>query len=66
MSVKTAAAYKELGLGLPLPAHPGQIADTGFYKSGGEIDGGRIAAGTAHPRDRVREDYASGRDRNST
>jgi 3alpha(or 20beta)-hydroxysteroid dehydrogenase len=83
--------------------HPGQIADTGFYRSGGEafahaaraaipmhrqgtpeecadlvlflasdessfingaeiaIDGGYIAAGTANLRNRVREDFASGR-----
>jgi 3alpha(or 20beta)-hydroxysteroid dehydrogenase len=83
--------------------HPGQIADTGFYRSGGEafahaartaipmhrqgtpqkcadlvlflasdessfvngaeiaIDGGYIAAGTASLRNRVREDFATGR-----
>ena len=83
--------------------HPGQIADTGFYRSGGEafaraarvaipmhrrgtpkecadlvlflaseessfisgaeiaIDGGYIAAGTASLRNRVREDFAAGR-----
>ena len=83
--------------------HPGQIADTGFYRSGGEafahaartaiplhrqgtpkecadlvlflasdessfisgaeiaIDGGYIAAGTANLRNRVREDFAAGR-----
>ncbi len=83
--------------------HPGQIADTGFFKSGGDafahaarvaipmhrqgtpkecadlvlflasddasfisgaeiaIDGGYIAAGTASLRNRVREDFAAGR-----
>ena len=83
--------------------HPGQIVDTGFYRSGGEafahaartaipmhrqgtpkecadlvlflasdessfisgaeiaIDGGYIAAGTASLRNRVREDFAAGR-----
>jgi 3alpha(or 20beta)-hydroxysteroid dehydrogenase len=83
--------------------HPGQIADTGFYRSGGEafahaartaipmhrqgtpkecadlvlflasdessfingaeiaIDGGYIAAGTASLRNRIREDFAAGR-----
>ena len=83
--------------------HPGQIADTGFYRSGGDafahaarvaipmhrqgtpkecaelvlflasdessfisgaeiaIDGGYIAAGTASLRNRVREDFAAGR-----
>ncbi len=83
--------------------HPGQIADTGFFRSGGEafahaarvaiplhrqgtpqecadlvlflacdessfisgaeiaIDGGYIAAGTASLRNRVREDFAAGR-----
>jgi 3alpha(or 20beta)-hydroxysteroid dehydrogenase len=83
--------------------HPGQIADTGFFRSGGEafahaaraaiplhrqgtpmecaelvlflasdeasfisgaeiaIDGGYIAAGTANLRNRVREDFAAGR-----
>lgn len=88
--------------------HPGQIADTGFFRSGGEdfafaartaipmhrqgtpkecaelvlflasdeasfisgaeiaIDGGYIAAGTASLRNRVRRDYAAGRDRAST
>lgn len=88
--------------------HPGQIADTGFFRSGGEdfayaaraaiplhrqgtpkecaelvlflasdqasfisgaeiaIDGGYIAAGTASLRNRVRRDYAAGRERAST
>lgn len=83
--------------------HPGQIADTGFFRSGGEafahaarsaiplgrqgtpgecadlvlflasdeagfitgaeiaIDGGYIAAGLAHLRNRIRDDYAAGR-----